>query len=372
MIINYEYPPIGGGAAQASRHLALALRGMGHGVAVLTSSHDDLRGHAVEDGVSVYRVKSYRPHAFRAGVAEMLSFILSSSMAAGRIARRHGTGGVIAFFTIPGGPGAYLLKRSLSLPYVVSLRGGDVPGHVPGLDAMHRITGPVRRLILKSSNGIVANSQSLKERSLRTDPFPVSVIPNGVDTSFFIPGAGSGSPLKVLSAGRLHREKNIDLLLDQMEILGRDDGIPFELHVAGEGPDEARLKEHAERLSIRDRIFWHGWCGRERMRDLYRQSACLVNTSLYEGMSNVVLEAMACGLPVIAARVPGNTDLVEDGKTGLLFDLASPHTLRSCIRTLAGDEGLARCLTWNARVMVEKKHSWTTAAKLYLDILQGI
>jgi glycosyltransferase involved in cell wall biosynthesis len=370
LFINYEYPPIGGGAAQASKYLGEALVGMGHHVAVLTSSHKDLQGLAVENGVWVYRIRSHRPYAYRAGMPEMISFMLAGTLAAGNIARRTKAEGAIAFFTIPGGPIACMLKIMMSLPYVISLRGGDVPGHVPGISGMHTMTAPLRRAILNASHGIVANSLSLAQKSFEADPYPVSVIPNGVDTEFFRPRPRQDTPFRILYAGRLHPEKNLSFLLDQLELFSRDERIPFELHIAGEGPGEADLRAHADSLSIRHRVVWHGWCGRDDLRTLYQEAACLVNSSFYEGMSNVILEAMASGIPVVASSVPGNTDLIDHGKTGILFALDDPSSLRSSLKALAENHAYAEALGRNARAFVEREHTWGEAARRYLEILE--
>jgi glycogen synthase len=92
-----------------------------------------------------------------------------------------------------------------------------------------------------------------------------------------------------------------------------------------------------------------------------------VHPSLYEGMSNVVLEAMACGLPVIASKVPGNEELVLDGDTGFLFDLREPATLVSALAQLR-DAGLRRGMGTSARNRAAKFCSWNNVARKYAEL----
>ena len=94
-----------------------------------------------------------------------------------------------------------------------------------------------------------------------------------------------------------------------------------------------------KKLGIEDCLVWHGWVEKGRLREIYRSADCLVNPSLYEGMPNVVLEAMACGLPVIASRVPGNDAVVRHGETGWLFDLDKPECLSGSAPLVIEDPG---------------------------------
>jgi len=85
-------------------------------------------------------------------------------------------------------------------------------------------------------------------------------------------------------------------------------------------------------------------------------------------MSNVVLEAMACGLAVIASRVPGNDELVQEGETGFLFDLQKPDSLLNAFGQLMNDRDLCARLGANARNCVTKKFSWSNVAQAYLAL----
>ena len=128
LLINYEYPPIGGGAATATAAIAGHLTSLGHAVTVLTSRFRDLKG-TVQEGRCPGGALSGDPQASGpSGILEMLSFLVSAGSMLGSVIRRHRIEASIVFFSFPCGPlGLWGLKRG-NVPYVISLRGGDVPG----------------------------------------------------------------------------------------------------------------------------------------------------------------------------------------------------------------------------------------------------
>lgn len=377
LLINYEYPPVGGGAATATRHIAIELRRMGHAVTVLTSGFVDSSRprepeSLVEEGIVLCQVPALRRVRHAAGSLTMAAFVFSAALRLRSLLRRREIEGVIVFFTLPCGPLGLLGWKLSGVPYVISLRGGDVPGLVPEIEWQHRLLQPLRRAVLGHSARIVANSNGLRGLSESRDPFPVDVISNGVDTSFFQPSPReiptSRASFRFLFVGRLQAQKNLPLLLRQLSAL-RVEGFAVALDVAGDGPLRGSLAVLAEELGLATDVKWHGWLGREEVRDLYRQADCFVNPSHYEGMPNVALEAMACGLPVIASRVVGNDAVVRDGETGILYPPNDAAALKSAMADLASAPDRSRRLGAAGREWVEREFSWNTVALGYANIL---
>jgi glycosyltransferase involved in cell wall biosynthesis len=376
LIVNYEYPPVGAGAANASRCLAQALARQGHGVAVLTAAYENLRGYRCEHGVHVYRVPAFRKYAASSGTLEKLCFAAAGCLRAAAVARKHRITHGVIFFTVPCGPIGYWLKRRLGIPYLISLRGGDVPGLVPELDTLHTLIAPLRRMVLRSAAAIVANDRGLAALSRQADPFPVCVIPNGVDATYFHPNgrraAGlSDNVMQFLFVGRFHPQKNLHVLLDAFAQLQSAARRPCRLHLAGDGPQRADLQQYARRKGLAECTVWHGWLPKNSLRSLYQSADCLVNPSLYEGMPNVVLEAMACGLPVVASTIPGHDTIVRHGTTGLLFDPGTPGALASALRSIIDDCGAARAMGHNGRETALASFSWDSVASRYVSLQQG-
>lgn len=371
LLVNYEYPPLGGGAANATLFLARAFVELGHEATVLTSGFGDLPRYCVDGGVCVYRTMALRRTADRSNPLEMFSFLFAAMLIAHRVARARQIEDVITFFTVPCGPIGWYLNRRLELPYIVSLRGGDVPGLVPSLDRVHWLATPLRRVVLRRASAIVANSPSLARLSEKADPVPVHVIPNGVDTVFFRPATtaeerGVGDSFRILFVGRLTAQKNVTLLLNAVAEMRREATRRISLDIVGDGPLRQELERTVHRLGLVDCVTWHGWRSKEEVAALYRRADCFVNPSLYEGMPNTVLEAMASGLPVIASNVGGNDDLVTSGETGFLFDLSPPSSLRERLIVIKDDPGLRKAMGVRGREIVLSQYSWSAVAKQYI------
>lgn len=372
LLINYEYPPIGAGAATATQAIANNLIGLGHQVTVLTAGYRDLPKARMEAGVLVRRVRCFRRRVDRCSVMEMASFVLSALCSLVFVVPADRPDAGIAFFSIPCGPVALAAKALFRLPYVISLRGGDVPGLTPEVSRMHRFLQPLRRAVLKHAIAIVANADGLRKLAEASDPFRVSVIPNGVDTDFFHPAAESAKsgsyPFRIVFTGRFQGQKNLSLLLEQYAALRDQSTVSLELHLVGDGPLRTELQKQADRLGLSERIVWHGWTPRDRLRAIYQQSHCFVNPSFYEGMPNAVLEAMACGKPIIASCVAGNDAVVQHGVTGFLFPLDEPASLRQSLRTLIDDPARAQEMGRRGRDWVKRDFSWNRVAAAYAGL----
>lgn len=370
LLVNYEYPPVGGGAATATRALARCFVRMGHSVTVLTSGLDADAGERDEEGIAVVRVKTGRWRADRASMAEMLAFVGRGLLRLRRMRER--TEAAIVFFSIPCGPLASALELE-RVPTIVSVRGGDVPGFLPQLDRMHALLAPLRRHCLRHARAVVANSPSLAALAQAADGGTVRVIPNGVDTDAFFPATRrDASRFTLLCVGRLTEQKRLALVI---EAFGRlcAQASPSEalrLSMVGDGPLREPLQAAAARAGIAERVTWHGWVARERLSAIYREADCLVQASNIEGMSNTLLEAMASGLALIASDGPGNRDVVVEGRNGILFAVDDGEGLLRAMQRVHGDRDFAAALGREARAMALSAHSWDASARAYVEIFR--
>ncbi len=371
LLINYEFPPIGAGAATATYHIAKCLVRQGHEISVLTSSFKNLKGWAKEDGIKVFRCLSLRKKAGQSNLTEMFLFVLSAFLVLPKILREQKIDYMIIFFSFPCGPLGLWGKLISKTPFVISLRGGDVPGNEPSLELIHKFFKPLRQLIFRNSSAITANSKGLKTMSEKTDPFHVKIIPNGVDIDYFTPVHKENQRRIFLFVGRFRHQKNLFFLLANMDAVAYEHICEFELHLVGEGPLKHALQNYGDALKIRNQIFWHGWCGKEKLKQHYQRADCLLNPSFYEGMPNTVLEAMSCGLPVIASNVAGNNALVSHEETGFLFDIKHPKEFQSAVVQLFKNKELARTMGQKGRVRAEKEFSWSKSAMDYILVLSG-
>ena len=370
LIINSEYPPVGGGAANASANLARVLVDLGQEVTVLTARHAGLPVDEVQRGVRVVRVSPSRRFQDRSTPAEQIGFIFGSIFGAVPLVRAWRPHVVLAFFGAPSGITALFLKVLFGIPYIVSLRGGDVPGFRPyDFAVYHRLLGPLLHVVWRRAAAVVANSEGLRALGQAFDSHvPIKIIPNGVDIERFSTGERDWSPARMLIVGRLVYQKGIDLLLEALAELA---DIPWELSVVGDGPQRPTLESMAAQLGLVDRVRFHGWQDGDDLVARYRRANIFVYPSRHEGMPNAVLEAMGCGLPVLASAIAGNEELVLPEETGVLVPPEDVGAVRAALRALLPDAARRQRMGAAARVRVQEHYTWAGVARQYLELLEA-
>ena len=366
LLVCYEYPPIGGGAGNALAFLAREFAAAGDEVCVLTSAFRDLPRVENAGGLTVRRVPAWRRRADRCTPAEMLVFLLSASWAAVRAGRFDAT---LAFFGIPCGPVGWLLRVLRGVPFVIALRGGDVPGFQPyDLGWHHRLLAPAIRFLWHRASAVVANSTGLQTLAARFAPeLKIGVIPNGVDLARFTPATTTraAGPVELLFVGRLVHQKGVDVLLAALALLPAT--ASFRLTLIGDG--DARPALEAQARSLGTRVVFAGWRDRAALPETYRAADIFVFASRDEGMPNVLLEAMASGLPAVATRIAGNEDLVRDGESGRLVPVDDPAAFAAALAPLLADVEMRARFGRTAREIVERGYSWRVAADAFRELL---
>jgi glycosyltransferase involved in cell wall biosynthesis len=374
LFINYEYPPVGGGGGNAMRHIAREMAKRGHAPFVLTAAQGRLPPIDVTDGVTVRRIPAFRRRVERSSIPEMLAFMGASLLAAPGYARQWRADAVIAFFTLPCGPAASLLKRTNRLPTIVALRGGDVPGFDPlTMKTYHALAGGVIRWLWHDADAVIANSRGLADMARAHDPTQsVGVISQGADTTGI--AAKTGYParetVELLTVGRLAVHKGLDVLLTALAQLPPD--LRWRLSIVGDGPEREALGAQVSRLNLIERVTFKGWAKREDLPAIYRDADLFLLPSREEGMANVLMEAMCAGLPSIATRIAGSSEAVLDGQTGLLVPSEDAAALTRAAATLIRDPAARERMGRAARMRVEDTYSWPVVTDQWLDIIERI
>jgi glycosyltransferase involved in cell wall biosynthesis len=375
LIINYEYPPIGGGAGTASYYTSKAILRKGFNVTVMTSHFKGLPYFEVVDGVQIYRVPTLRRKKGTSNLVEMAVFVISAILHTGKIIKASKPKGSIAFLSIPSGIVSLWIRIVYGIPYIVSLRGGDVPYFVPGkMHIIHFLIKPLTKYIWRHAYKVSANSVNLSLLGERIAPdLKIEIIPNGVDVDYFKPeiaGINKKSGLTALFVGRLNAQKGIDVLFKALGML--KDNLPndFRLLLVGDGPEEYKLKDIANKLDITKCIEYAGWIDRDKLADVYRESDIFILPSRYEGMPNALAEAIASGLPVITTDIPGCTTLVKDGVNGFVvpFDAKGEPNLDKLINailSIINNRDLRRLMGLRSREIAER-FSWDVTAERFL------
>jgi glycosyltransferase involved in cell wall biosynthesis len=375
LLINYEFPPLGGGAGNATKNIARELVSLGHEVLVLTTWFKDLAEKETVDGYSIVRVKSARARVDRSSPLEMLSFVRHAAHAVPAIMKEFESQGVISFFALPSGLVAYHIKKRYGVPYIVSLRGGDVPGFLKkDLWKLHLLSAPLVPFIWKNAKAIVANSRGLQELAQKTASRfkkTVEYVPNGVDMSMFHPETSERKPnqFKILFVGRLTRQKGVTYIIDTCRtLLERKPELKgiLKCEVIGDGPLFAELVDQAKESGLGDTVIFSGWGSRDYVPKAYQSSDVFVLPSFEEGMPNVVLEAISSGLPVIASKIGGNEELVVNGKNGFLFE--RHEEIPKFMLALIEDSELRKRFS-NESVIMARMFDWKKVALGYEQLI---
>jgi glycosyltransferase involved in cell wall biosynthesis len=200
-------------------------------------------------------------------------------------------------------------------------------------------------------------------------PMQVAHIPNGVDIGFFKPAPVTENRQTITFAGRLDYMKGVHILLEGFKQL-RDEMKNVQLTIIGDGPDREKLQNCAREKGISDAV---NFCGEaEEIVPYLQQSAVFVLPSFSEGLSNVLLEAMACGLPVVATRVGGTIDLVQDGFNGILIEPDNAGQLYQAMKKILQDKDLAKALGVQARKTAAEKFSLKSVTEQYVSLYQTL
>lgn len=360
LIINYEFPPLGGGAGNATACLAREWAARGHEVEVLTGGFRGLAVREEIDGYSVRRLPTPRRAQGQCSVVEMCAFMAAACVA---VLAGPRPDVAIAFFSIPSGPAALLLRLLRGVPYIVSLRGGDVPGFdAKNLASLHSLTNPLTALLWRNARAVVGNSTGLCELARKFMPgLDVPEIPNGVDTTRFSPAPRDGETCELLFVGRLAPQKGVDVLLRALAQM--PDG--WRLRIAGDGPEREKLAALSTSLGLAERVQFLGWTQRDALPALYRSADVFVFPSYDEGMPNVVLEALASGLPIVATRIAGTEQLVIDGENGALVPPGAPTAFAQALQPVIADPAHRRAMGEKSRALAVSEFSWTRSAIAY-------
>ena len=287
---------------------------------------------------------------------------------------------------LPQGLVGSLTAHVKRIPHVITVHGGDV------FALRGRVLAGFKRYALRHADKITANSSVTEEaiRKLEPDTASVARIPMGVDIN--VPEQLDPGVLRILSkyrtdqgplllyVGRLVEEKGAADFLDAVaELWTRLPGMTA--LVVGDGQDRSHLEAYATTRGLNDCVVFTGWVDPAQVPSFMKAADCFVAPSRQasngwvEAQGLTILEAMACGTPVIATRSGGIVDSVVHEHTGLLVDERSPGQISEAVKRLVSEPQLAARMSDNARSMVESRFSRQASAeafsRLFTDLIEN-
>jgi len=367
LILNYEFPPLGGGAANANFYLFKELSTRPHlKIDLITSSVSKFRIEKFSSNITIHYLdigKNNNLH--NQSIVDLLRYSAKCYRYARKLISRNNFQLIHAFFGVPCG---YIAKR-LGLPYIISLRGSDVPFHTPKYWLLDKLfLQKLSKHVWHKSKCTVVNSIGLKEEAESTTAdLPFEVIYNGVDTEKFRPHEGAARELfraeetfVVITTGRLAPHKGPQYLLEAVAL------IPEAMLVfVGDGPMKNELESQANAKGIN--ALFTGKLSQEEMIPYLQHSDVFVLPSLNEGMSNSMLEAMAVGLPIVATNVGGSGELIKGN--GFIVEKGKASAIHDALKKYHGNEALIKVHGAKSREMALGL-SWKNMADQYVVLYE--
>lgn len=344
LFCNFEYPPLGGGGGVVNALLAeeLAKR---HEVTVLTSQGLDLPQVSDENGVRIIRVPVFfRRQQAAANMASMLSYLPMGIIKGRKLLKTAPFDVINTHFVVPSGPVGDALAQVAAIPNILSVHGGDLydPSKwtSPHRHALLRLW--IRKL-LRRADHVVAQSRNTLDNLLKyyKPDIRAGLIPLGIKRPQVITSSRhrygfTDDDILLVTVGRLVARKAVDQLIALLKSLAIESA---HLLIIGAGPQGQSLREAANQMGLSERVHFFGHVEESEKFGLLSVSDIYVSTSQHEGFGLVFLEAMACSLPIICYDYGGQTDFLEDGRTGYLLKLNDQVNLADrCKQLIQGAE----------------------------------
>jgi phosphatidyl-myo-inositol dimannoside synthase len=373
LLLAQDFPPMGGGIARL--HGELAKRFPRGELVVSTPSDPDSEEVDAGLGATVERLP------IGAKRTKTLPGLLLWSRRAASLARRHHAGFVHCGNVKPAGYPARWVFERVHVPYSLFLYGGDL------LSEQHKIRqSPLKRRIARAifggakvllpisswtrdlamtvlgELGLDRHGARLRVLHLGTDP---DHFRPGVETSAFRERAEipNGATRWLVTVARIEDYKGFDTVIQALPaILERAPDVGY--IIAGHGPDRPRLEKLGHKLGVADRVRFVGAIPERDLPALYNLASLYVGASRRGGQIDVegfgisLVEASACGLPIVAANSGGIPDAVRDGETGVLVPPEEPAAFADAISRLLADEAAAKRMGRNGRRAVETYFNW--------------
>lgn len=359
LVITYEFPPVGGGGGRAAFDICQGLSSRGHEVRVLTAHMKGLAKQEIVEGYQVFRIPSLRRSPYKASIWAMAGYIAAGIPAGYQHIRSWKPDIMHVHFAVPSGPAAWILSKTTGTPYVLTAHLGDIPGGVhEKTSGWFRWIYPFTPRIWRDASRVVAVSEFSRKLALNHYPVQIEVIPNGVNLQALDPGEiKTGQPPRIVFAGRFMPQKNP---LNLVRVLFQMKDLDWNCTMLGDGSLKNEVESIIHHNQLNDRFSLPGWVKPEKVIQYFNNSDILFMPSSSEGLPVVGVQALAMGLAIIASRVGGFVDVVDEGVNGFLY---SPEDL-------SGMQTGLQFLINNPDTLLEyRKQSRRLASKFDLSIV---
>jgi len=371
LVLNHEYPPVGGGGGRVAHDLNVGFSQQGHEVKLITPRFGDLPERECYSHYEIIRVPSLRKYAYRATLKDMSAFIISATFAGNHLIRTWKPDIIQGHFAVPAGAAARMLSRKHKIPYFLTAHLGDIPGGVPEKTGKwFQFLYPFTKKIWSDAERIITVSHYTKDLAQQSYPdIQAQVIFNGVDTSAIKPAhIAVHDPVQIVFAGRFMEQKNPLMIVEVLQELRE---LPWKCVMMGDGPLKPLVEDAIRKYGLQARFTLPGWIDPEQVLDTYQHSDILFMPSRSEGLPIAGVQAIATGLATILSNVGGCPDLVLDGESGFLISPDDQAGFISALKKLLTDKDLLFQFKQKSRIFSEKFDIRGIIAQ-YQDVMEEI
>ncbi len=376
LIVNYEFPPLGGGGGVATYDLALEWKKAGQ-VDVLTSNFADLPSYENMDGINVYRTRIFfRKSRDAATFISMLCYLITGFFKGVSLARKNRYDVINTHFAVPSGPLGYILSRIFRIPNVLSLHGGDIYDPSKKMSPHDSfIFSRVVKFILNAADRIVAQSTNTRDNTIKyyNPSKEVEAIPLAFHPPADIKVTRKELNLEkdafyVITVGRLIKRKSLQTLIQAM---GKIKKKNIKLLIIGDGPEREYLDSVVKETETSDRIKFLGFLD-DKYKYMHLKTAdVFALTSLHEGFGIVFMEAMHMGLPIVCTNHGGQVDFLRHRENAILVDVGDVDACAKGIAELEKNSGLYKKLSANNQKKIKDFYAENVATE-YLNIFNEL
>ncbi|RSD34407.1 MAG: glycosyltransferase [Methanohalophilus sp.] len=356
------YPDVVGGVGLHVHEMSKEQAHLGNRVDVYTAGNSDRSAEEKRDG---YTIKRFKP------LMKLLGNSIMPNMFSSIYKNRHAYDIIHAHSHLYFSTNLCALVRKLgSAPLVITNHGLNSQTAPPWFQDIYTATGA--KFTFNAADKIICYTESEKKEllKLKIPADKIEVIHNGIDTEHFVPAE---EPVfdekKLLWIGRYANGKGVDYLIDAFSIL-QSKHPDATLTMVGKGPDKERILQKIQDLNLEKYITIKDFIPNSEIVQLYQECSVFVLPSLEEGVPRTILEAMACGIPVVCTQLPQLMDIVED--SGYLVPVKDAQVLADRICEILSDSDLAMKLGSNGRENVVANYSWKDTVKKTIGLYEGL
>lgn len=365
LILNYEWPPLGGGAGNATYYILKEFsKEPNLKIDLVTSSIGKYREEDFSKNIKIYYMDiGKKGNLHYQSNKDLLKYSMKAYSFSKKLVRKNDYILAHAFFGIPCG----YIAMKLGLPYIVSLRGSDVPFYNKRFYWLDKLLfRRFSRKIWSNALDVIALSNDLRKLAHRTkNNIKMRVIYNGINTKEFYPDYNKRykeETFNILFVGRLIERKGLQYLFDAFNELAKSKKN-FRLLIAGEGPLKNKFITYCKTNKLQNYVEFLGIVQHDKLNNIYQKSHVFVLPSLNEALGNVTLEAMACGLPIITTNT-GAAELVNKAN-GIIVDKCNSKQISNAIIKIYNNSELLKSYSKSSRQKTMLLDWKNTADKYY-------